>query len=96
MNRQRDLEPEGTFEKAVDEENDRIQQGWGWDWHYLSLGRYAEQLRRYYDRFPKENILVVLHDEFVTEQQAVIQKIYRFIGVDDDYKVPSCGRNFPE
>ena len=93
MNRQRDLEPAATFEKAIELEEERKQRGWGWDWHYLSLGRYAEQLQRYYDRFPKQNILVVLHDEFVLEQQSVIQKIYRFIGVDDSF-VADTNRQF--
>lgn len=93
MNRQRDLEPEDTFEKAIDQEVSRKQQGWGWDWHYLSLGRYGEQLQRYYDRFPKENILVVMHDDFVSDQQAVIQKIYQFIGVEDTF-CADTGRQF--
>jgi len=86
MNRQRDLEPEETFETAVDKEQERKQLGWGWDWHYLSLGRYAQQLQHYFDKFPRENILVVLHDDLIADQQAVIQKIYRFIGVDDSYQ----------
>ncbi|VAW54786.1 Sulfotransferase [hydrothermal vent metagenome] len=85
MNRQRDLEPEDSFENALDQESSRKQQGWGWDWHYLSLGRYGEQLQRYYDRFPKENILVVLHDDFISDQQTIMQEIYRFLGVDDAF-----------
>lgn len=85
MNRQRDLEPLESFEEAIAEEGIRKENGWGWDWHYLSLGRYHEQLMRYYERFPDERILVILHDELIVDQQAVIKKIYRFIGVDDSY-----------
>jgi len=93
MNRQRGLEPEESFEKAIDQEGSLKRQGWGWDWHYLSLGRYAEQLQRYYDRFPRDNILIILHDDFISDQQSVLQEIYRFLGVDDTY-IADIGRQF--
>lgn len=93
MNRQRDLEPEDLFLQAAHLENERIEQGWGWDWHYLQVGMYGQQLQRYYKRFPAENILIILHDELVADVQGVVRKIFQFIGVDEDF-LPDTGRRY--
>lgn len=85
MNRQRDLEPEDSFHRAVDLEKERIGLGWGWDWHYLSVGMYGQQLQRYYSLFPKNNIMVIFHEELVKNLNGVIRKIYRFLGVNDTF-----------
>jgi hypothetical protein len=84
MNRQFQLEPL-SLEEAIAAEPKRRKQGWGWDWHYVSLGLYATQLRRYIDRFPREQLKVFFYDEFVAQSQAVFQEICRHIGVEDSF-----------
>ncbi|MFA5581482.1 MAG: sulfotransferase [Paracoccaceae bacterium] len=83
MNRQIQLEPLG-LRAALAAEETRIADGWGWDWHYAAVSRYGEQLRRYYDLFPREQIAVFLYDDFVADPLGVHAQICRHIGVKPD------------
>lgn len=85
MNRQILLEPL-PLEGALEAEASRIAAGWGWDWHYAALGRYACQLRRYYERFPRAQIGVWFHDDFGRDPLAVYAEICRHIGVDPAHR----------
>jgi Sulfotransferase domain len=43
----------------------------------------AEQLRRYYDVFPEEQILVLVYDDFRDDNVGTLRRVLRFLGVDD-------------
>lgn len=90
MNRQHQLEPLG-FVEALEAEPDRIEAGWGWDWHYAAVGRYAPQLRRYIEVFGREALCVVLYDDFVADPLGTFATICRHLGVRDDF-VPDMSR----
>ncbi len=49
---------------------------------FVREGSYAPQLARYYERFPKEQSLVLLYDDLVTAPAAFMSAIYSFLGVD--------------
>ena len=49
---------------------------------YLSCSRYAMQLERYLDHFPREQILIVRSESLKHDRQATVQEVYRFLGVD--------------
>ena len=50
---------------------------------YSDYVRYAEQLRRYRAAFPPEQVLVLIYDDFRTDNEGTMRKVLRFIGVDD-------------
>jgi len=52
---------------------------------FIQEGFYADQLVRYYDNFPKEQILVLLYDDLVATPVEFMGKIYSFIGVDPKF-----------
>jgi hypothetical protein len=54
----------------------------------IGQGRYFEQLERYYQHFNKEQILVLIYEDIQKDPQLFISKVYRHIGVKDDF-VPS-------
>lgn len=54
----------------------------------LEQGLYARQLKRYFALFPKQQILVLVHEDARKDPSAYIQRIYRFLGVDETF-VPS-------
>jgi hypothetical protein len=54
---------------------------------YSDRVRYAEQLRRYYDVFPPEQILVLIYDDFRDDNQGTLRKVLRFLDVDEEYPV---------
>ena len=91
MNRQFLLEPLDNFESALEAESQRQREGWGWDWHYASVSRYADQIRRYFDLFGRENLKVILYDEYCAEPLSVFHDICRYLGVSDDF-VPDMAR----
>lgn len=52
------------------------------DSHWMRIGRYHEQLARYFDAFPREQIHVFLFDDLKRNPLGVVQDLYRFVGVD--------------
>lgn len=50
---------------------------------HLNPGKYVVYLRKYYELFPRENILVLILDEFTKDIPAGMEKIYQFIGTQD-------------
>jgi hypothetical protein len=51
---------------------------------YSDRVRYAEQLRRYQRLFDDDQILVLIYDDFRRDNVATVQRVMRFLGVDDD------------
>ena len=45
-------------------------------------GMYGRHLQRYFARFPREQIRVVLFEDFVADPDAVMRSLFRFLGVD--------------
>lgn len=82
--RKRNMEPL-TLEEAIDAEPERIKKG---DLRvlsnntYLDHGRYFHQIQRLHSIFPPEQLLVLFYEDLRNKPEAVIEKTYRFIGVD--------------
>jgi len=55
-------------------------------------GLYFKHIQHYMKYFDSEQILVLFFEDIQKDPKAFIQKIYRFLGVDDDY-VPSVLRS---
>ncbi len=47
---------------------------------YATRGFYAEQLRRWFEHFPRENFLILESSEFFADPGAVLQEILDFVG----------------
>jgi len=52
------------------------------DSHWMQIGRYHEQLARYFDAFPRAHIHVSLFDDLKRNALQTTQDVYRFVGVD--------------
>ncbi|MEP4078162.1 sulfotransferase family protein [Haloferula sp.] len=85
MNMQYQLEPLDLMD-ALEMEEVRREAGWGWDWHYTGVGRYSEQLKRYYGQFDQSQIKVFLHDDFVSDPLGTYQEACRFLEIDDNFE----------
>ena len=84
--RQNGLETE-TFERALALETQREQDlapnlRYARPHAYFARGLYAEHLPRFYDRFPREQILVLRHEDVETCPEIVAAALHRFLGVD--------------
>lgn len=74
-----------SLRQALTEETNRKNARWGWDWHYVSIGRYYEQLKRYYTRFPANQIRVFLYEDFCQNTLTVVKEIYDYLGVNSSF-----------
>ncbi len=87
MLRQSGRERLASFEEALAMEPLRVERNWEYAWRYADVGRYARQLSRYYEHFPRENILVYLHEDLITRPAEVISEMLDFVGADSSYPV---------
>lgn len=85
MNRKMQIEPCEDFEKALDLERSRITEGWGWDWHYMRVGRYGEQIARFLNHFNKDQLFVCTYEDFASNTKEVCAQIAGFLGVDSHF-----------
>ena len=85
-------EPALTFEKALKMEAGRFAddafktrnpQGFYMNYLYVRSGLYYEQVKRYFDRFGRENCEIILFDELKKNPAAQVGKICSFLGIPD-------------
>jgi len=50
---------------------------------YSDYVRYVQQLRRYHAMFPKDQVLVLIYDDFRSDNEGTLRRVLRFLGVDD-------------
>jgi Sulfotransferase domain len=84
-----------SFEEAIDREPERMHgevermlrdptyfsHAW-WNYTYVSRGRYAEQLERWFAAFPREQVLVLLTDELADDTAGTYRRVLEFLGAD--------------
>ena len=54
---------------------------------YSDHVRYVEQLRRYHDVFPREQVLVLIYEDFRADNEATVRRVLRFLDVDESSPV---------
>ena len=85
MNRHRGVEPCASFADALAAEDERVADGWDWDWHYVRLGRYAAQLERYLDHFDRVQVRICLYDDLRRDPQRLLQDLFDFLGIEASF-----------
>jgi len=79
------LEPLKDFTQAIQEEETRIGNNERQSPHYIQMGFYYIQLRRYFDRFNQNQIKVYLYEDLKDNPIGVLQDIFHFLGVDETF-----------
>jgi hypothetical protein len=62
---------------------------------YSERVRYVEQLRRYHEVFGREQVLVLIYEDFNADNRATVRRVLRFLDVDDDDGALEVGRANP-
>lgn len=75
----------GSFEQEVNKDLNSDNYCWGQAYLYYKLGLYYEQVKRYYDVFPAEQIKVYLFDDYKKDSQAILKDIFSFLEVDNTF-----------
>lgn len=81
MYRRDGLEREEDFLRALDHQAER-DPATDPTSHYLDTGRYAEQIDRYLQAFPREQLHVLLHEDLSDDHDATVRALLSFLGVD--------------
>jgi len=77
-----ELEPERRQGRSVPRSSQRPE-----DLLYSDHVRYTEQLRRYHERFGREQVLVLIYEDFRADNEGTLRAVQRFLGVDDGLPV---------
>ena len=80
--RARGLEPCDDFREALDREADRIRCGWHHIWHYMAMGRYAEQLSPFLETFGANRVKILFYEELNRDPDGVGRALFEFLGLD--------------
>jgi hypothetical protein len=54
---------------------------------YAERAGYLEQLRRYHAVFPRDQVLVLIYEDFRADNERTLRQVQRFLGVDDTVPV---------
>ena len=94
------VEVEGDLERALALEPERREGRqiprytyWPRALMYSEHVRYVEQLRRYRDVFPAEQMLVLVYDDFRRDNEGTVREVLRFLEVDDEVGVTPVQAN---
>jgi hypothetical protein len=60
---------------------------------YSERVRFVDQLRRYHEVLPHEQVLVLVYDDFRRENVLTVRKVLRFLGVDDEVSIQATEAN---
>jgi GNAT superfamily N-acetyltransferase len=60
---------------------------------YSEHVRYVEQLRRYYAVFPREQVLVLVYEDFRRNNEATVRQVLQFLEVDDTCPIEAVEAN---
>ena len=58
----------------------------------LEFGLFADDIQRYLDRFPRQNVQIYLYEDYQTQQAHVLAETFRFLGVDSGF-APDTSRS---
>jgi hypothetical protein len=78
---QEHVETETELRKAV--EHEEIIRDGRRVLRYSDHIHYVEQLKRFHAAFGREQVLVLIYDDFRSDNEATVRKVLRFLGVDD-------------
>lgn len=54
---------------------------------YKLRGVYHEQIARYLEWYPRENMLFLCSEEFFADPQRVLRRVFRFLDVDEEFRI---------
>lgn len=80
------IEPLESFDDALAAEPQRLADHWQPLFQYGDFPRYGEQLARFYDEFPADQLRIFLYEDYRGDPRAMLREIFGFIGVDPQFE----------
>jgi hypothetical protein len=60
---------------------------------YSQYVQYAAQLRRYHEAFGRDQVLVLIYDDFLADNEQTVRRVLRFLGVDESHPIKRSEAN---
>ena len=82
-----------SFAEAIERESERCREALPLQhrvYSYVDRGFYAHQVRRLFNIFGEENCLVLLNEELRNDHKNSLDRVFRFLGVDDSFVPPEA------
>jgi hypothetical protein len=79
-------EPLHQFERALDQEQQRINDNWHHIWHYTRMGLYGGQIAAFLNAFGAERVKVVLFEDLKLTPAETTADLFRFLNVNPDFE----------
>ncbi len=76
----------GNFMEELKKDMSSTEKGWGISNLYIELGMYYEQVKRFTDSFPGEQVKIFLYEDFKNYPEKVLTDICKFLELSEDYK----------
>lgn len=73
--------------QEIQNDQNKKDKGWGVSHLYLEVGKYYSQVKKYFDMFSRNQVHVILYDDYKRDPAAVMQKLFAFIGVDAGFSL---------
>lgn len=73
------------FLKALKNDKKQKLHVWGRAHLYEELGLYYQQVKQYMDTFPKENVKILLYEEYITDTKKALLGILDFLDLDQSH-----------
>lgn len=73
------------FLSAVEAEPKRIEENWWWGFHYVQVGLYFKQIRRFLELFGRDRMRIYLYEDYLGNPKYVLDNILNFLEVDNRY-----------
>lgn len=73
----------GSFEHALENENDKKEKGWNSFWLYKDQGNYFAPVKAYLDNF--NNVHVCFFEDLQSDPKKFMSDMYRFLDVDPSF-----------
>jgi len=73
-----------SFREALKAPKENI---WGGGNLYLELSEYYQAIKPYFDKFKKENIKLLIFEDWVKEKDETLSEIFSFLNINDQFKV---------
>ena len=78
-------EPLEDFEAALDAEDDRVDAGWEWSWHYRRMGFYGDQLARYLKYFDRSQLQIYRFEQLTENNVRFAQTVFQSLNIDASF-----------
>lgn len=73
-----------SFESGLAAEQERMEKGWHYHWHYLHSGFYADQVAAYLENFSR--VKVCFLEDMHNDAKTFVRDIFRFLEVDETFE----------